>query len=130
MFSALAALREFLSEFDDHMPRTYRSPYDARRNSNVVSLMKRCGGSAQFPGSNSQTLRRRADSVGCATPRRPMRPALVDGAPDGRQILWRLIEFLPIAVIMQLIYLRLRRLAPLVVAHWGMDFVLTWMALK
>jgi hypothetical protein len=33
------------------------------------------------------------------------------------------VEFLPLVVVMQLAYLRVRRLAPLIVMHWGMDLI-------
>jgi hypothetical protein len=50
-------------------------------------------------------------------------------APDGRQLLFRFLIFLPLVVVMPILYLRVRRLLPFVVAHWGMDFVLTLMTL-
>ncbi len=44
---------------------------------------------------------------------------------DGRYLLLRFITFLPFNLVTVLLYLRLRRLAPLVVAHWGLDLVST-----
>ena len=41
--------------------------------------------------------------------------------PDWRFLLFRFFAFLPGVLIMMLIYLRTRRLAPLIVAHWPMD---------
>jgi membrane protease YdiL (CAAX protease family) len=50
---------------------------------------------------------------------------------DWRYLLWRTLSFLPLAFCMAVIYLRLRRLAPLILAHWAMDlfgalFTLAW----
>jgi hypothetical protein len=41
--------------------------------------------------------------------------------PDGRFLLYRFLSFLPGLLIMMLLYLRTRRLAPLIIAHWPMD---------
>jgi len=41
--------------------------------------------------------------------------------PDWRFIVFRFLAFLPGVLVMMLIYLRTRRLAPLIVAHWPMD---------
>jgi hypothetical protein len=41
--------------------------------------------------------------------------------PDWRYILFRFLMFLPGVLMLMLIYLRTRRLAPLIVAHWPMD---------
>jgi hypothetical protein len=41
--------------------------------------------------------------------------------PDGRYLLFRFLAFLPGVAMLMLIYLRTRRLAPLIVAHWPMD---------
>lgn len=41
--------------------------------------------------------------------------------PDARFILFRFLMFLPGVLIMMLLYLRTRRLAPLIIAHWPMD---------
>ena len=40
---------------------------------------------------------------------------------DGRFLLYRFLSFLPGLLIMMLLYLRTRRLAPLIFAHWPMD---------
>jgi membrane protease YdiL (CAAX protease family) len=42
---------------------------------------------------------------------------------DWKYVVWRFLFFLPGVVIACLIYLRLRQLAPLVLAHWGMDLM-------
>lgn len=41
--------------------------------------------------------------------------------PDGRAILFRFLAFLPGCAVAALVYVRTRRLAPLIVAHWLMD---------
>jgi membrane protease YdiL (CAAX protease family) len=41
--------------------------------------------------------------------------------PDWRYVAFRFVAFLPGVLVMTLIYLRLRRLPPLIVAHWPMD---------
>jgi hypothetical protein len=41
--------------------------------------------------------------------------------PDWRFLIFRFLAFLPGVLVMMLIYLRTRRLAPLIVAHWPMD---------
>jgi len=48
---------------------------------------------------------------------------------DGRQLLFRFLIFLPLVIVMPILYLRVRRLLPFVIAHWGMDFVLTLMTI-
>jgi len=40
---------------------------------------------------------------------------------DWRYLLFRFLAFLPGVLVMMLVYLRTRRLAPLIVAHWPMD---------
>jgi len=40
---------------------------------------------------------------------------------DGRFLLYRFLAFLPGVLVLMLIYLRTRRLAPLIIAHWPMD---------
>ena len=42
---------------------------------------------------------------------------------DPRHALYLFITFIPLTIAMQLIYLRVRRLPPLIVGHWLMDFV-------
>jgi hypothetical protein len=49
--------------------------------------------------------------------------------PDWRCFLWRFLAFAPGVVAITLIYLRMRRLAPLIVAHWAMDLVATFMTM-
>ena len=41
--------------------------------------------------------------------------------PDGRFLLYRFLSFLPGLLILMLLYLRTRRLTPLIIAHWPMD---------
>lgn len=50
---------------------------------------------------------------------------------DARYLVWRTLSFLPLCLAMSAIYLRLRRLVPLVITHWCMDlfgalFTLAW----
>jgi hypothetical protein len=40
---------------------------------------------------------------------------------DWRVFLYLFLQMLPLVVVMQLLYLRLRRLPPLIIMHWGMD---------
>jgi hypothetical protein len=44
---------------------------------------------------------------------------------DGRYFLWRFLVFIPFNLAAPLIYLHLRRLTPLVFAHWGLDLLTT-----
>jgi len=48
---------------------------------------------------------------------------------DWRCFLWRFLAFLPGIIVLTLIYLRIRRLAPLILAHWVMDIVATTMTM-
>ena len=41
--------------------------------------------------------------------------------PDGRVFLYLFVQMLPLVIVMQLLYLRIRRLPSLIVVHWGMD---------
>jgi len=41
--------------------------------------------------------------------------------PDWKYVLWRFLFFLPGVIVMMLLYLSMRRLAPLILAHWVMD---------
>ena len=41
--------------------------------------------------------------------------------PDWKYLMFRFLDFLPGVVVMMLFYLRTRRLAPFIVAHWPMD---------
>ena len=43
--------------------------------------------------------------------------------PEWRNFVWRAVAFVPGCVAFLLIYLRTRRLAPLIVAHWAMDII-------
>ncbi len=42
--------------------------------------------------------------------------------PDWRYVVFRFVAFLPGVLLLTLIYLRTRRLPPIIVAHWPMDF--------
>jgi hypothetical protein len=42
--------------------------------------------------------------------------------PDMQYLVWRFIQFLGIAMVMPLLFSRLRRLRPLIITHWLMDF--------
>ena len=42
---------------------------------------------------------------------------------DLRFMLFRFLSFIPLAVVMTLIYLRTRRLIPFIVAHWAVDMI-------
>jgi membrane protease YdiL (CAAX protease family) len=50
--------------------------------------------------------------------------------PDLRLIIWRFVAFLPGVVAFTLIYLRTRRLAPLILAHWLMDITAVVMTIQ
>jgi uncharacterized protein len=47
--------------------------------------------------------------------------------PDFRFIAFRFLAFLPGVLVMMIIYWKTRRLAPLIIAHWPMDIVGSWM---
>jgi CAAX prenyl protease-like protein len=49
---------------------------------------------------------------------------------DWHYVVWRLLAFLPGVAVFVLIYLRIRRLAPLIVAHWSMDFYAMLLTIK
>jgi len=49
---------------------------------------------------------------------------------DWRNFVWRFLAFLPAIIVLCFIYLRLRRLGPLILAHWTMDIVAILMTLK
>jgi hypothetical protein len=49
--------------------------------------------------------------------------------PDWRCFLWRFLAFLPGVIVLTLIYLRMRRLSPLILAHWTMDIVAVYMTM-
>ena len=48
---------------------------------------------------------------------------LLPFVPDGKYLLFRFLEFLPGVLVMMLVYLRMRRLGPLILAHWTMDIL-------
>jgi len=48
---------------------------------------------------------------------------------DPRLVLWRFLQFAPFVVVVQLIYLRVRRLPRFIVMHWPMDLLAARMTL-
>jgi uncharacterized protein len=42
---------------------------------------------------------------------------------DRQYMLYRFLSFLPLAVVMSLVYLRTRRLIPFIIAHWAVDML-------
>jgi len=44
---------------------------------------------------------------------------------NGAFLLWRFLVFIPVNLLSSLLYLRLHRLTPIVLAHWGLDFLST-----
>jgi len=50
--------------------------------------------------------------------------------PEWRNFVWRFLAFIPGVVALLLIYLRVRRLAPLILAHWVMDIVAIVMTMQ
>ncbi|MGO9088093.1 MAG: CPBP family intramembrane glutamic endopeptidase [Candidatus Sulfotelmatobacter sp.] len=49
---------------------------------------------------------------------------------DWKYIAWRFLAFLPGVVVFTLLYLRVRRLSPFIVAHWPMDIYAVLLTLK
>ncbi len=49
--------------------------------------------------------------------------SLLPFVPDGKYLLFRLLQFIPGVFAMMLVYLRMRRLGPLIFAHWCMDIL-------
>ena len=49
--------------------------------------------------------------------------SLLPFLPDWRSVVWRFLAFVPGVTAFMLIYLKTRRLPPLIVAHWPMDIV-------
>lgn len=45
--------------------------------------------------------------------------------PDWKVFLFLFLQMLPLVIVIQLLYLRFRRLPPLIVMHWGMDLFST-----
>ncbi|HEV2467641.1 MAG TPA: CPBP family intramembrane glutamic endopeptidase [Candidatus Sulfotelmatobacter sp.] len=50
--------------------------------------------------------------------------------PEWHNFLWRFLAFVPGCFVLTLLYLHLRRLGPLIVAHWCMDIFATVMTLQ
>ena len=50
--------------------------------------------------------------------------------PDARLFLYRVLAFLPGVLMLCLLYLRIRRLAPIILAHWVMDNLAVFITLK
>ena len=50
--------------------------------------------------------------------------------PDWRSVIWRFLAFVPGVMGLMVAYLRIRRLAPLIVAHWLMDITAAVMTIK
>lgn len=49
---------------------------------------------------------------------------------DWKYVAWRFLMFLPSMVVMTLLYLKVRRLPPFILAHWSMDILALFMTLK
>jgi Type II CAAX prenyl endopeptidase Rce1-like len=49
---------------------------------------------------------------------------------EWKQMIFRFLIFVPLVTVMPILYLRLRRLVPFVIAQWGMDFILTLMTIR
>jgi hypothetical protein len=49
---------------------------------------------------------------------------------DWRYVVWRFLFFLPGVLVASLIYLRIRRLSPLILAHWPMDLMAAILTVK
>ncbi len=50
--------------------------------------------------------------------------------PEWKNFVWRFIAFVPGVIVFSLIYLRIRRLGPLILAHWAMDVIATFMTMR
>jgi len=50
-------------------------------------------------------------------------------SPDWKQLIFRFLIFVPLVIVMPILYLRLRRLPSFLIAQWGMDFILTLMTI-
>ncbi len=50
--------------------------------------------------------------------------------PDIKVFLYLFIQMIPLVMVMQLIYLRIRRLPPLIIIHWGMDLFSALMMIR
>jgi len=53
--------------------------------------------------------------------RATLRAAALPFIPDWRYLLFRFLTFLPGVLILIMFYVRTRRVAPLIVAHWPID---------
>jgi len=49
---------------------------------------------------------------------------------EWRYVIWRFLFFLPGVLVFLLIYVRIRRLPPLILAHWAMDLMAAIFTLK
>jgi hypothetical protein len=49
---------------------------------------------------------------------------------DWRYVAWRFLAFVPGTMVFMLVYLRLRRLPPLIVAHWPMDIAAAFFTVR
>jgi hypothetical protein len=49
---------------------------------------------------------------------------------DWKYVVWRFLAFLPGVVVLTLLYLKVRRLPPFIVAHWPMDIFAVFLTLK
>jgi membrane protease YdiL (CAAX protease family) len=49
--------------------------------------------------------------------------AMIPFVPDWKFLLFRFLQFVPGVFVMMLVYLRMRRLGPLILAHWTMDIL-------
>jgi hypothetical protein len=49
---------------------------------------------------------------------------------DRKYVAWRFIAFLPSTIILMLLYLKVRRLPPFILAHWPMDILAAFITLK
>lgn len=49
--------------------------------------------------------------------------AMLPFVPDWKFLVFRLLQFIPGVFVMMLVYLRMRRLGPLILAHWCMDIL-------
>jgi uncharacterized protein len=56
--------------------------------------------------------------------------SLLPFLPDWRSVLWRFLAMVPGVIVLMLIYLKTRRLPPLIMAHWLMDIGAVLMTLR
>jgi len=66
--------------------------------------------------------------------RKTVGPGILTGylvfTPEWRNFVWRFLAFTPGVLVMTLIYLRIRRLGPVILAHWAMDIIATFMTMR